>query len=60
MEYWVTKADNVLILISHQCQQYKNKSHSAQHGTSVFQHSLIPVPHAIRFHQIRLSLTWPK
>jgi hypothetical protein len=42
MEYWVSKADDSLILISDQCHQYKIRSHSAIRGVSAFQHSTIP------------------
>ncbi len=61
MEYWVSKADDGLILISEVSTIYiKNRSHSAKRGSSVFQHSIIPLPHGIRLRHSRLSLTWPK
>jgi hypothetical protein len=60
MEYWVSKVDDGLILFSDERLLYKNRSHSAKRGSSVFQHSIIPVLHGIRWRQSRLSLTWPK
>jgi len=52
MEYWVSKTDDGQILISGQCHQYKIRSHSAKRGTSVFQHSIVPVFHGIRIRQL--------
>jgi hypothetical protein len=63
MEWWKNgtlgkkKADDVLILISDQYHLYKNRSHPPN---PVFQNSIIPVPHGIRFRQSVLSLTWPR
>jgi hypothetical protein len=39
MEYWGSKADDGLILLSDQCPLYKNRSHSTKRGSSVFQPS---------------------
>jgi hypothetical protein len=40
MEYWVLKADDVLILFSDKCNRNKNRSHSAK-----TQYSSIPLFH---------------
>jgi len=42
MEYWGSKADDGLILISYPCQLYKNRSHSAKPIIPTFQYSNTP------------------
>jgi len=51
MEYWVEKADDVLILTSDERHLYKNRPHSAKRGFSVFQNLNISA-----FHNIRLRI----
>jgi hypothetical protein len=48
MECWGSKADDGLILFIDHCHSYKNSSLSAKRGFSVFQHSIIPIPHGIQ------------
>ena len=45
MEFWVSNADDGLILSSDPRQPYKVRSHSAKRGSSVFQYSSIPSFH---------------
>jgi hypothetical protein len=42
MEYWVSKADDGLILFSEPCHPDKNRSHSAKPSIPPFQYSIIP------------------
>jgi hypothetical protein len=43
IEFSGSKADDGLILFSDQDHLYQIRSHSAKRGSSVFQHSIIPV-----------------
>jgi len=56
MEYWESKADDGLILYSDPCHPYKNRSHSAKRGSSVFHHSSIPSFHGICSRHSQFSL----
>ncbi|CAB1084886.1 hypothetical protein D1AOALGA4SA_12392 [Olavius algarvensis Delta 1 endosymbiont] len=44
MEYWVSKADDGLILFSNKYHLYKNRSHSAKPSLPTFHYSIIPCP----------------